>query len=249
MINLEGVGHDCNPSVAALRLYSHGRNDHSHRAGIDHPHRRNTQEINKLLAAVRPPLNNPALVGYLANDEETKQIEQVCKQFINGKPSISDLTVGDDLECTAWTPVSTPYKRAIAKIAFHFLLQWFPQFTGREPEFNDIKRFIYHGHGNPDQIVEAITAPIVKLAPEQRVLMWGHLVCCEYDSANIETRIQFFIGPQQAQPLVWRVMIGKNPSRLAASGYKCLHFRYYDAKRDGYDGEIVELEASRIISV
>jgi hypothetical protein len=28
--------------AAALRLYSHGRNDHSHRAGIDHPHRRNT---------------------------------------------------------------------------------------------------------------------------------------------------------------------------------------------------------------
>jgi len=42
LINLEGVGHDCNPSVAALRLYSHGRNDHSHPAGIDHPHRRNT---------------------------------------------------------------------------------------------------------------------------------------------------------------------------------------------------------------
>src|ERR1700722_13904921 len=42
LINLEGVGHDCNPSVAALRLYPHGRNDHSHRAGIDHPHRRNT---------------------------------------------------------------------------------------------------------------------------------------------------------------------------------------------------------------
>jgi hypothetical protein len=44
LINLEGVGHDCNPSVAALRLYSHDRNDHSHRAGIDHPHRRNTHE-------------------------------------------------------------------------------------------------------------------------------------------------------------------------------------------------------------
>src|ERR1700730_14627181 len=42
LINLEGVGHDCNPSVAALRLYSHGRNDHSHRAGINHSHRRNT---------------------------------------------------------------------------------------------------------------------------------------------------------------------------------------------------------------
>ena len=43
MINLEAIEHDCNPSVAALRLYSHRRNDHSHRAGIHHSHRRNTQ--------------------------------------------------------------------------------------------------------------------------------------------------------------------------------------------------------------
>src|SRR6266478_7577657 len=52
LINLEGVGHDCNPSVAALRLYSHGRNDHSHRAGIDHPHRRNTQRGPVVICAV-----------------------------------------------------------------------------------------------------------------------------------------------------------------------------------------------------
>jgi len=42
LINLDGIGHDCNPRVAALRLYSHARNEHSHRAGIDHSHRRNT---------------------------------------------------------------------------------------------------------------------------------------------------------------------------------------------------------------
>ncbi|HEX8801532.1 MAG TPA: transposase, partial [Terriglobales bacterium] len=35
--------HDCNPSVAALRLYSHRRNGYSHRAGKYQSHHRNTQ--------------------------------------------------------------------------------------------------------------------------------------------------------------------------------------------------------------
>ena len=39
----EGLRHDCNPSEALLRLYSHPRNGYSHRAGTYHSHRRNTQ--------------------------------------------------------------------------------------------------------------------------------------------------------------------------------------------------------------
>ena len=52
LIDVKGPRYDCNPSVAALRLYSHGRNDHSHRAGIDHSHRRNSQGA---LVAFRVP--------------------------------------------------------------------------------------------------------------------------------------------------------------------------------------------------
>lgn len=77
--------------------------------------------------------------------------------------------------------------------------------------------------------------------------MWGHLVSCQYDDATVEARIQFFVGPMQGQPIVWRVKIGKSPSRLRATGYKCLHFRYYEEKTDGYDGQIVELDRSLIV--
>jgi hypothetical protein len=42
LITVEGLRHDCNSSVASLRLYSHRRNVHSHRAGIVHSHRWNS---------------------------------------------------------------------------------------------------------------------------------------------------------------------------------------------------------------
>jgi hypothetical protein len=205
-------------------------------------------EVKKLLAGARPPLNKPALVGYLVNDDEAKQVEEVCKEFIKGKTEISDLTVGDELDCTVWTPISIPYMRAIAKIGFHFFLKWFPQFSGTEQEFDGIKRFIYHGGADYAQFVEPITEPLVKLPPGKRVLMWGHLVSCQYDYATVEARIQFFVGPMQVQPIVWRVKIGKSPSRLRATGYKCLHFRYYETKTDGFDGQVVELERTKIVS-
>jgi hypothetical protein len=49
LINVEGLRHDCNSSVAALRLYSHHRNAYSHRAGIHHSHHRNTHTEKRLV--------------------------------------------------------------------------------------------------------------------------------------------------------------------------------------------------------
>src|SRR6516165_5762655 len=45
LINGKGLRHDCNPSEALLRLYSHPRNGYSHRAGTYHSLRRNTHEL------------------------------------------------------------------------------------------------------------------------------------------------------------------------------------------------------------
>jgi len=74
LINLEGVGHDCNPSVAALRLYSHGRNDHSHRAGIDHPHRRNTHDETVLFFIQFPLQSLRRIQDMSANGESVQRI-------------------------------------------------------------------------------------------------------------------------------------------------------------------------------
>jgi hypothetical protein len=85
LINLEGVGHDCSPSVAALRLYSHGRNDHSHRAGIDHSHRRNTQDSERTT-------KGGVCAGYL----------NAVFDFIDSNPDLEimrDFNVADMMQC------------------------------------------------------------------------------------------------------------------------------------------------------
>jgi hypothetical protein len=47
LIDVQGLRHDCNPSVAALRLYSHPRNAYPNRAGIHHSHHRNRQFVER----------------------------------------------------------------------------------------------------------------------------------------------------------------------------------------------------------
>jgi hypothetical protein len=39
------------------------------------------------------------------------------------------------------------YLRAVAKIAFHYTLKMFPALSGREREFDRIRRYIWSGEG------------------------------------------------------------------------------------------------------
>jgi hypothetical protein len=88
------------------------------------------------------------LISYIydnANPAEEQEIELLCQDFLKGKRSESIIPEGgDQIEAEMRAAVSIPYLRAIAKIAFHFVLAHFP-FTGLEPEFDDIKTFIFTG--------------------------------------------------------------------------------------------------------
>jgi len=52
--------------------------------------------------------------------------------------------------------------------------------------------------------------------------------------------MQFFAGPK-VQPLVWSVLIGKNPSRLVYRQSEGYAFVYFDQEQDGYHGERIQL--------
>lgn len=116
-------------------------------------------------------------------------------------------------------------------------MQYFPQFTGFEPEFNEIKRYIYSGESDKER---------VKPTPEQFVLnlrnatlqQWGHLLSAQADESGIEARLQFFAGPP-VQPIIWKIEIGKNPSNFSQG--VCQAFIYYDDLNGEYQGERHEL--------
>ena len=139
------------------------------------------------------------------------------------------------------TQITLPYVQAISKIAFHFVLARF-HFTGFESEFDNLKRFIYQGLGqNPARIVDEPLLP--QLLPEEaRLRQWSHIVTAEFDRASFVSRMQFFAGPR-LKPFVWRVDIGKSPSRVLtemAQGFRYFYYPQPDAS--GYVGAIEQLK-------
>jgi len=154
---------------------------------------------------------------------------------------VPPLVHGADIDGEMKAEISEKYVRAIAKIGFHFVLKYFPHFSGLEPEFDDIKRFIYKGAAGR-QVVRRVEAPFLRdlQQPGARLNKWCHLLSGESNQNGIEARIQFFAGPE-AQPLVWSVLISTKPSEHEqATGYA---FVYFDDVTDEYQGERVELMA------
>jgi hypothetical protein len=147
---------------------------------------------------------------------------------------------GVQMEAEMLAPISSGYLRAIAKIGFHFVLQHFNQFSGLEQEFDDIKRFIYLGTASRKAVEPLRESFVRELQLGGRLNRWGHLLSAECSERGIEARMQFFAGPK-VQPIVWRVLIGRNPSRIIYKQAVGFAFLYFEDVGGDYNGERVEL--------
>jgi hypothetical protein len=154
---------------------------------------------------------------------------------------VPPLVNGAGVEGEMKAEISEKYVRAIAKVGFHYFLKYFPNFSGMEPEFDDIKTFIYHGKANR-QMVRTIDEPFLRDLQQRgaRLTKWCHLLSAESTNRGIEARIQFFAGPE-VQPLVWSIAISTKPSaHVQFTGHA---FVYFDDVTDEYQGQRAELIA------
>jgi len=110
---------------------------------------------------------------------------------------VSPLVNGADIEGEMKAEISEKYVRAIAKVGFHYFLKYFPNFSGMEPEFDEIKTFIYRGKASR-QIVRIADEPFLRDLQQRgtRLTKWCHLLSAESRDRGIEARIQFFAGPE-----------------------------------------------------
>lgn len=180
-----------------------------------------------------------------ANPAEEEEITRVCADFLKGKRSEPMVPEGGEIEGVMRADLSLPYLRAIAKIGFHFLLAHFP-FTGLEPQFDDIKRFIFTGADHA-KFVQALQEPFVEQLKNPKALAkhWCHLLSAQYDYNTVEARMQFFAGPK-LQPIVWRVMLGPSPSRVVGVFNKGFVYRYFESpNKDGYAGAMISLQRAK----
>lgn len=176
--------------------------------------------------------------------EEENEIQAACGEFIKGKISEPIMPVEGAIEGEMKAAITIPYLRAVAKIAFHFVLAHF-DFTGFEPQFDSIKQFIFTGEHH-ERFVQSTQEPLVPalMNPQAFMKHWCHLVSAQYDYNTLESRMQFFVGPV-VKPVVWRVMFGQSPSRIMGTNLKGFMYRYYDKPdKSGYVGEMTSLQSA-----
>jgi hypothetical protein len=140
--------------------------------------------------------------------------------------------------------VTSRYFRCLAKIGFHYFLTKMQRFRGDEPYFEDIRQFIAN-EGNIDKCRSFVSYNQQPLAWQLRncgrLNAWGHILCAETDYMHFRAKVQLFAGPQ-AQPHVYTVQLGGNPSRIDYTEALGEFFVYYPKEQRGeFDGEVSEL--------
>ncbi len=109
--------------------------------------------------------------------------------------------------------VTDAYFRAVAKIAFHYVLKMFPDLTGMETEFDPIKGFIWAGGEINRFVRERKDQFVVNFRRGYRPTHWMHILAVERSYDAIIGYAQFFAGPQLL-PRPYEVRIGRDPARL-----------------------------------
>jgi hypothetical protein len=149
-------------------------------------------------------------------------------------PVGAEASIGEVQPVLASWHFGDEYCRAVAKMAFHYLLKFCPFMTGREEGFKPVREFVRHGEGNVLDFVR-ITRDAFSATH------WGHTFLVRTGSSGIQASLQFFVAPRIHGP-IWAVnLLGRSvPCRFTEwrAGHQMV---FFEEKREGHDGEIVEI--------
>jgi hypothetical protein len=142
------------------------------------------------------------------------------------------------------------YFRGIAKIGFHYFLSQFPECTGHEPQFANIRQYIAldgaSGVDSANQFVGERPLPLIgEMLGGARPDGWiGHALCADITSGDCRAHVRLFISAD-FRPRIYTVRLGGDPmDRIAAaSGHG---FRYFpDGPHGRFAGETISLTCTR----
>jgi hypothetical protein len=137
------------------------------------------------------------------------------------------------------------YFQGIAKIAFHYFLQYFGNYNGHEKEFDGIKKFIMNGGVVEDWVtrcngsfIEDFKGSII-IAPH----VYGHFFVAEDNGEYIFVKLMFFAGPKGINNMHHVVRIANKHGAIVMPrkviGHQILYFN--EKNGEGHIGEINEL--------
>ncbi len=140
--------------------------------------------------------------------------------------------------------------RAIAKIAFHYYLNYNSfEHSGYEDLFMPIRDFIRYGKGNlKDFIIEKKGYFVEQLKRGWKPQTYGHIIAATVNDRFINVKIQLFVGPNY-EPPYYEVLLCRNIFKIGIPetvfGHNYVYFE--DDKKQNYSGSIHQLLATKLI--
>lgn len=197
------------------------------------------------LALTRRRLTGATPVEVYVDPEETERARQLLSQaFSSFRADLfaRDGEVGNK-RVRFENTLARNYFRSLAKVAFHYALKHVNFWNGTETVFTPIRRFIREDEGNVDAFVLGTSSFSPFVAPKSVPVRWAHFFAVDARDDGVNGLLQFFVGPDtDYRPIFWTVRLA--PVRLAQSFQEGHVAAYFDAPRDGLDGDLVSLRVT-----
>lgn len=140
------------------------------------------------------------------------------------------------------------YFRAIGKIGFHYFLTQFPEFTGHETTFDEVRGFIVDDTKElpPARINRFIGIHQCPIAPASTGFV-GHLLAAETDNGQCLAHFEAFVTPSgRMQP--FRVFLGYAPTERP-SILRSHFYRYFESGKIGrFSGSATRIDEQLLAS-
>jgi hypothetical protein len=133
------------------------------------------------------------------------------------------------------------YYRAIAKIGFHYFLTQFPNYSGHESFFSEIRDFIIDDatEFSPARINRFIGIHQSPLAPPASGSV-GHLLCAEIREGACFAHFEPFVTPS-GRLRAFLIRLGNDPKTKDSKVRSQMHLYYARGKIGRYSGDALEI--------
>ncbi len=142
------------------------------------------------------------------------------------------------------------YFRAVAKIGFHYFLTRFPEYTGHEPMFSDIRQFILDDAAGVDRTnvfigkrEHALLGEM--LNPRVRPNGWrAHVLCAETLPGECLAYVQTFVTEDWPAP-IYAVRLAHDVGIVDCRATGHAYMYYGDGPKGNFAGDALTLETTR----
>jgi len=141
------------------------------------------------------------------------------------------------------------YFRAIAKMGFHYFLTQFPEYSGHESMFSDIRRFILEdgkGVDRANDFVGRRQHPLLgEMLTGARPAGWrAHVLCAEIKPGECLAHVQMFVSEDWPAP-AYTIRLARDAALVGCRPAGHAYMYYQDGPKGKYSGEALSLGTTR----